>query len=336
MTPLANLPSFAANSIPRKPETEEQRKKRERREKWSGIISGISDMARAIGNLYYTTKGAPNGYDPKVSMSAKARERWEKAKAERDKDADRYYRYAMGLSRLNGTDRNYELQRDAEERKNRNLARLERKQEWDMQVQQGKFDIARERLRIDEEYKQGLITAKQRDSDLRELEVYNRVYGSSTTTQTGPKGTTVTVRVNNKGKDPGKWPSGQQRTQAQAPAANAGNTAPATGANVTVYTHPINTHGDGNEPDERTTVHSATQPAKRTTNRQATRQRGTGHRSSGRTSSRTSSRSSRGSRGNGSGRRSQGNRNSGRGTSPQTPKQNTGQRSLGVNFIKKP
>lgn len=83
-----------------KVETPEERKKRERREKVEGAINGIADMGMALGNLFYATKGAPNAYNPQNSLSAKYQARMEKAKADRERNYDRYMNYALTLGKL--------------------------------------------------------------------------------------------------------------------------------------------------------------------------------------------------------------------------------------------
>ena len=46
-----------------RPETDEQRKKRERREKSKKIIAAVSDGISALSNLYFTSQYAPNMYN---------------------------------------------------------------------------------------------------------------------------------------------------------------------------------------------------------------------------------------------------------------------------------
>lgn len=82
-----------------KPLTKEERKKLERKQRTEGIISGIADAATAMSNLFFTTQYAPNMYNAKEGMSAKARERFDKAKAQRDADDDRYMKYALQLGK---------------------------------------------------------------------------------------------------------------------------------------------------------------------------------------------------------------------------------------------
>lgn len=83
-----------------KVETPEERKKRERREKIEGAINGIADMGMALSNLFYATKGAPNAYNPQNSLSAKYQARLEKAKADRERNYDRYMNYALTLGKI--------------------------------------------------------------------------------------------------------------------------------------------------------------------------------------------------------------------------------------------
>ena len=101
-------------------ETLEQRKKREKRERLEKIISGISDAVSAVSNLYFTSRYAPNAYNPKQSMSAKSQARWDKAKAERDKNLQNHLHYAIQLGQLQNQDwqhrRQAERDRLADER----------------------------------------------------------------------------------------------------------------------------------------------------------------------------------------------------------------------------
>lgn len=75
---------------PYKPPTEEDLEKERKKEKREKIFAAIGDGIAALSNLFFTTQGAPNAYDPKNSLSAKAQERWDKLKKERDENG-RYY-----------------------------------------------------------------------------------------------------------------------------------------------------------------------------------------------------------------------------------------------------
>ena len=113
----------------RAPETEEQRKKRERMERSKKVIGAVSDGLRALGNLFFTSKGAPSMYDPNSSMIKVVDKKAKEAEAKRDtKDKERL---AM-LERLG----NMKLERDkfnmtADELKQRmKLANEKAQREW--------------------------------------------------------------------------------------------------------------------------------------------------------------------------------------------------------------
>ena len=76
-TPAKSATQELIDSI--KAGSEEEREKIERRRQAEETISGIADMGKALSNLYFTGKGAPNMYDPKTAMTPKARERYERA-----------------------------------------------------------------------------------------------------------------------------------------------------------------------------------------------------------------------------------------------------------------
>jgi len=79
-------------------ETDEQRKKRERREKSARIVSAISDGLRSLSNLYFTSQYAPSMYNHERGSQLNAQDAAiEKARAERDKVADKHLRYALLL-----------------------------------------------------------------------------------------------------------------------------------------------------------------------------------------------------------------------------------------------
>lgn len=87
-----------------KPLTDEDVKKIRRRQRAEGIISGIADAAQSVANLFYTTQYAPNMYNADEGMSARAKARFEKEKADREADDDRYFNYAMNLAKLKEAD----------------------------------------------------------------------------------------------------------------------------------------------------------------------------------------------------------------------------------------
>ena len=70
-------------------------------EKRNAAIGGIADMGRALANLYFTTKGAPNAYEhAKESMGEKSRERYERARAQRDANRAAYINYVLNIGKM--------------------------------------------------------------------------------------------------------------------------------------------------------------------------------------------------------------------------------------------
>lgn len=89
-TPRMSYVEMFQKMSPYKPLTEEELEKERKKEKREKIFAAIGDGIAALSNLFFTTQGAPNAYDPKNSLSAKAQERWDKLKKERDENG-RYY-----------------------------------------------------------------------------------------------------------------------------------------------------------------------------------------------------------------------------------------------------
>lgn len=88
----------------------EELEKIRRRQKAEGIISGISDAVSSVANLIFTHHYAPNMYDGNDGMSAKARARFEKEKADYEAEADKQLNYALNIARLRDADRQGRLE----------------------------------------------------------------------------------------------------------------------------------------------------------------------------------------------------------------------------------
>lgn len=133
---------------PYKPPTAEELERERKKEKRDKVFAAIGDGIAALSNLYFTTKGAPNAFDPRNSLSAKARERWEKLNKEREENARYYMQEAMKaqaldddrddkdrsyMSKLQNDYRNYLLKLSADNR----AAELH---DLDKQLRQGKIN----------------------------------------------------------------------------------------------------------------------------------------------------------------------------------------------------
>lgn len=131
------IPELKARMPEFKPLTEDEVKKLRKKQKIAGIISGVSDAAQALSNLYFTTHSAPNMYDGNNNMSAKLRARIDKEKAERDANADRYFNYAMMIGQMQDADRQAGLDAWKTEQ---TLARTDRDHDDDMAFRKKDFD----------------------------------------------------------------------------------------------------------------------------------------------------------------------------------------------------
>lgn len=103
------------------PEEKAAEAKRERRAK---IFSAIGDGISALANVFFASKGAPDMYDPKTSMSAKTKEYWDKLNAERKADADKYNNILLSAYKADKADK------DA-------------KDKWQQQLEQWKIEMGR-------------------------------------------------------------------------------------------------------------------------------------------------------------------------------------------------
>ena len=133
---------------PYKPPTAEELENARKKEKRDKVFAAIGDGIAALSNLYFTTKGAPNAFDPRNSLSAKARERWDKLNKEREENARYYMQEAMKaqaldddrddkdrsyMSKLQNDYRNYLLKLSADNRD-------EELHDLDKQLRQGKIN----------------------------------------------------------------------------------------------------------------------------------------------------------------------------------------------------
>ena len=144
-----------------RPLTDDDVRRIRRRQRAEGIIAGISDAARALSNLYFTTQYAPDMYNAQDGMSAKSRQRYERMMADRDKENDAYYNLSMSINKLQARDAADKYQRWRDKRaaalKERDQERKEAWDEWraekdrlTLEIRQaqneGNAQLAREKL----------------------------------------------------------------------------------------------------------------------------------------------------------------------------------------------
>ena len=163
---------------PYEPPTEEELEKERKKEKREKIFAAIGDGIAALSNLFFTTQGAPNAYDPKNSLSAKAQERWDKLKKEREENG-RYYTAAYMQAMKNDEegsrdDRKWKRQLERDKRQDMVDDRTHqfrvdesgRQQgNWQAQFDEGKRQYEKnfeeEKRRFDESVRQFNVTSSQ-------------------------------------------------------------------------------------------------------------------------------------------------------------------------------
>lgn len=120
MSPFA----FAKHVAEKGQMTPEEKAAEAKRERRSKIFSAIGDGISALANVYFASKGAPDMYDPKTSMSAKTKEYWDKLNAERKADADKYNNLLLSAYKADKADK------DA-------------KDKWQQQLEQWRIEMGR-------------------------------------------------------------------------------------------------------------------------------------------------------------------------------------------------
>lgn len=89
---------------PHTPLTEEEKAKEQKKRRRDEIISAIGDGVTALSNLYFTTKGAPNMYSGKNTMSEATRVRYDKLLKEREANDTAYLQGAMRAKQADDED----------------------------------------------------------------------------------------------------------------------------------------------------------------------------------------------------------------------------------------
>lgn len=143
-------------------ETDEQRKKRESREKSARIISAVSDGLRAMGNLFFTTRYAPDMYDHERSSQLNAQNTAiERARKEREANREAHLRFALALGDAENerekTAREIEAERERRELARDNAQRAAEAHRWlaalqpdKRREQKGKADTAEQNAKTAE------------------------------------------------------------------------------------------------------------------------------------------------------------------------------------------
>lgn len=156
-----------------RPETVEERKKRERTERSKRIIAAVSDGISALSNLYFTSQYAPDMYNHEKGMTKAVGARLEQQKAEREKKRDQYMNFSLKLGDLQNqraaTLRELEAQLEARKIAREKAKRDAEKHNWEKSLQPEK-----ER----EQKRKADLAGYKADTAKREADWANEYYGN--------------------------------------------------------------------------------------------------------------------------------------------------------------
>ena len=148
-------------------ETEEQKKKRLKRERTNAIIASVGDGLRALSNMYFATKNAKVNHNPEQDMSATMLKRKQLLDTQRDKNRAAWlqgYQKAQELDeyarRTNMTAAEAVRKGDQNDRK---LDQNDRKLDQNQQ----KIDLTKLKYTDDKQYKDDLLAIKKAETEGR-------------------------------------------------------------------------------------------------------------------------------------------------------------------------
>lgn len=148
-------------------ETEEQKKKRLKRERTNAIIASVGDGLRALSNMYFATKNAKVNHNPEQDMSAAMLKRKQLLDTQREKNRAAWlkgYQKAQELdeyARRTNTTAAEAVRKD--EQNDRKLDQNDRKLDQNQQ----KIDLTKLKYTDDKQYKDDLLAIKKAETEGR-------------------------------------------------------------------------------------------------------------------------------------------------------------------------
>lgn len=160
--PITTYQDMYEKMNPRPSEAEDEaERKRQRR---NAVFAAIGDGLSALSNLYFAGKGAPSSYDPRLSLSAKLQERYDKLNAER-RAHDKEWR--AGYARAQAMDR----QATADRAKDRTTRE---KLEHQIKIDNERLELQKFKYQVDAEAKEATVEMKQKINDIM-INYYNGI-----------------------------------------------------------------------------------------------------------------------------------------------------------------
>ena len=152
-------------------ETEEQKKKRLKRERTNAIIASVGDGLRALSNMYFATKNAKVNHNPEQDMSAAMLKRKQLLDTQRDKNRAAWLKGYQKAQELDEYARKNDMT-VAEAKRYHNIladiaARKGDQNDRKLDQNQQKIDLTKLKYTDDKQYKDDLLAIKKAETEGR-------------------------------------------------------------------------------------------------------------------------------------------------------------------------
>lgn len=150
-------------------ETEEQKKKRLKRERTNAIISSVGDGLRALSNMYFATKNAKVNHNPEQDMSATMLKRKQLLDTQREKNRAAWLKGYQKAQELDENARKNDMTAAEAVRYHNQLAEIAARKgdqnDRKLDQNQQKIDLTKWKYTTDADYKERLLQLKEELAD---------------------------------------------------------------------------------------------------------------------------------------------------------------------------
>ena len=155
----------------REEETEEQKKKRLKRERTNAIIASVGDGLRALSNMYFATKNAKVNHNPEQDMSATMLKRKQLLDTQREKNRAAWLRGYQKAQELDENARKNDMTAAEVVRYHNQLAEIAGRKgdqnDRKLDQNQQKIDLTKLKYTDDKQYKDDLLAIKKAETEGR-------------------------------------------------------------------------------------------------------------------------------------------------------------------------
>ena len=152
-------------------ETEEQKKKRLKRERTNAIIASVGDGLRALSNMYFATKNAKVNHNPEQDMSAAMLKRKQLLDTQREKNRAAWLRGYQKAQELDENARKNDMTAAEAVRYHNQLAEIAARKgdqnDRKLDQNQQKIDLTKLKYTDDKQYKDDLLAIKKAETEGR-------------------------------------------------------------------------------------------------------------------------------------------------------------------------